>query len=400
MHDDVSGPLSSDELARYARHLVLPEIGETGQRRLRDASVLVAGAGGLGSPLAIYLAAAGVGRIGLAEFDTVSLANLQRQILYETADVGRPKLEAAVRHLTALNPQVRVEPVETRLSAANALEVIGHYDVVADGTDNFAARYLINDACALLGRPDVQGSIFRFEGQVAVFDPPRGPCYRCLFREPPPPGAVPPCSESGVLGVLPGIIGTLQANEVIKLLLGVGEPLRGRLLLFDALRGSFREIAVAPDPGCPLCGREPVIRELRDQADACHAPASEAGPQSEEPAAGRIAAPFDLELLEVTPEAVAPLLDRPAAPLLLDVREAIEVRICSLPGMVWIPMGQLPDRTAELPLDRPIVIYCHLGARSWQAARYLRARGMTATWSLAGGIDAWARRIDPSLRRY
>ncbi len=387
--------LSPEEVARYARHLVLPEIGEEGQRRLRDSSALVVGAGGLGSPLAFYLAAAGVGRIGIVEFDRVHLSNLQRQILYDTGDVDREKLGVAQRRLAAINPLVTVEPVAVRLTAANAREIIARYDVVADGTDNFAARYLVNDTCVLLGKPDVQGSVYRFEGQLTVYDASRGPCYRCVFREPPPPGSVPPCSESGVLGVLPGVIGALQATEVIKLLLGLGTSLSGRLLLFDALRGEFRELAIAKDPECPACGENRSIVAPVDLDGAC-----DLGTGGSPPPPAIAEDVFDPDLLEVTPEQVHRHLERGAPLVLLDVREPIELRICTLPGMTWIPMGQLPARRHELPPDQPIIVYCHLGSRSWQAARYLRAHGLAKSWSLAGGIDSWARRIDSSIRTY
>ena len=381
--DPESSDLTAPELARYGRHLVLPEVGVEGQRRLRAASVLVVGAGGLGSPLALYLAAAGGGRIGLVDFDRVELSNLQRQILYGTADVGHSKLSAASRRLTAVNPHVRVIPHETRLVAANALQIVAGYDVVVDGTDNFPTRYLVNDACVLADKPNVHGSIFRFEGQVSLFRPGHGPCYRCLFPEPPEPGAVPSCAEGGVLGVLPGVIGTLQATETIKLILDCGRSLCGRLLLFDALELRFRELALRRDPACPVCGDEPTIRELVDLQAVCAAEAR-TGPSD----------------LDIDVEALGPRLARESPPFLLDVRSPQEWAICRLPGAVLIPVDQLETRLDEVEREREIVVYCHSGMRSAMAAKLLRDQGYDRVRNLAGGIDAWAERIDPKMPRY
>jgi adenylyltransferase/sulfurtransferase len=429
-HDLAPDDFTRDELARYARQLALPEVGEIGQRRLRDGSVLLVGAGGLGSPLALYLAAAGVGRIGIVEPDEVEIANLQRQVLYDTAQAGRPKHEAARVRLLALNPRIRVDTFPVRLDAGNALTLIREFDVVADGADNFGTRYLVNDACVILGKPDVQGSVLRFEGQLSVFDARVGPCYRCLFPRPPAPESVPSCTDAGVLGALPGVIGTLQATEVLKLLLCTGDPLIGRLLIFDALRCEFRTLQLEKDRDCPACGagRAALAERLRKgiietrEAESCVAPASLLDPTGDptggrhpssargNPAGALLAAPpeapsppqspFDPNALEVSPEQVRAHLDRGGPLVLLDVREAVEVRICRLPGMTWIPLGRLPARLFEVDRDTPVVVYCHLGARSLHAARFLRGRGVERAWSLSGGIDAWARRCDPKMARY
>ncbi len=375
--------LDQREIERYRRHLVLPEVGIEGQARLRAAAVLVVGAGGLGSPVALYLAAAGVGRIGLVEFDTVELSNLQRQILYGTSDVGRPKLEAAVERLQDVNPHVTLEPHSERLNAANALELIPRYDIVVDGSDNFPTRYLVNDACVLATRPFVHGSIFRFEGQVSLFWPSRGPCYRCLFPEPPPAGAVPNCAEGGVLGVLPGIVGSLQATETLKWLLRCGEGLLGRLLLVDALEMRFRELSVRRDQACPACGDEPTITELCEIEESCATP-------EEQPAA----------LQELSVKELQAELSRAEAPLLLDVRTEQEWAICHLSGACLIPAQELDRRCGELPRDREIVVYCHVGMRSAMATRLLCERGFRGVRNLAGGIDAWAATADPEMPRY
>jgi len=372
--------LAAEERMRYSRHLRLPEVGEQGQLRLRGASVLIVGAGGLGSPLALYLAAAGVGRLGLVDFDRVDLTNLQRQVLYGTADVGRPKLEAAGERLAGINPHVVVEPHPQRLAADNAAAILAGYDIVADGTDNFATRYLVNDACVLAGKPNVYGSIFRFEGQVSVFWPGRGPCYRCLYPDPPAAGAVPSCAEGGVLGVLPGTIGALQATEVLKLILGCGEPLIGRLLLFDALESRFRELRLRRDPDCPVCGEQPTIRELRDGDALCAAAAGDGG--------------------DIDVRALKARFDRGDRPLLLDVRTPEEWRIARLAGARLIPIDELASRTEELDPAREIVVYCHVGGRSALAVRYLQQRGFTRARNLLGGIDAWSTLIDPKLPRY
>ena len=374
--------LAHEEVLRYSRHLLLPEVGVEGQRRLKGARVLLVGAGGLGSPAALYLAAAGVGTIGLVEFDLVDVTNLQRQILHGTAALGRPKLESAVERLHDLNPHVRVEPVADRLSSANALEILRRYDLVVDGSDNFPTRYLVNDACVLLGKPLVYGSIFRFEGQVSVFDAKRGPCYRCLYSEPPPPGLVPSCAEGGVLGVLPGIIGSLQALEAIKLLLGVGDSLVGRLVLFDALRLRFRELALRKDPDCPVCGPAPTVTALIDYEAFCGIGGVGGHPE-----------------LEISPKELQAARGG-VGPLVLDVREPHEFEIVHLEGSHLIPLRELPARLAELTAHRDIVALCHHGMRSLQAVELLRGAGFGSARSLAGGIDAWAVEVDPAMARY
>jgi adenylyltransferase/sulfurtransferase len=375
--------LSHDEVLRYSRHLLLPEVGVEGQRRLKGARVLLIGAGGLGSPAALYLAAAGVGTLGLVEFDLVDVTNLQRQILHGTAALGRPKLESAAERLHDLNPHVRVEPVAERLSSANALEILRRYDVIVDGSDNFPTRYLVNDACVLLGKPLVYGSIFRFEGQVSVFDAARGPCYRCLYSEPPPPGLVPSCAEGGVLGVLPGIIGSLQALEALKLLLGIGDSLVGRLVLFDALRLRFRELALRKDPECPVCGPAPTVTALIDYEAFC----------------GIGTVPRHDEL-EVSPAELQALRGGAVGPLVVDVREPHEYEIVHLEESRLVPLRELPARLAELDADREIVVLCHHGVRSRLAVELLRGAGFSRARSLAGGIDAWAVEVDPELPRY
>ena len=380
-------PMSQEDLLRYSRHLILPEVGMSGQRRLKAASVLIVGAGGLGSPLALYLAAAGVGRIGLVDFDRVDASNLQRQILYGSASVGRPKLEAARERLADLNPGVQVDLHEGRLSSANAMEMLKPYDVVADGTDNFPTRYLVNDACTLLGKPNVYGSIFRFEGQASVFDARRGPCYRCLYPDPPPPGLVPSCAEGGVLGVLPGVIGVLQGVETLKLLLGVGEPLIGRLLLFDALALTFRELALRKDPDCPLCGHARTITALVDYEAFCGlSTVEQAGVESRE--------------WEISARELMDRLVRGESPTVIDVREPHEFEIAHLPGTTLIPLNTLPARLAELDTSREIVLHCHHGQRSMRALEFLRSSGFRKLKNLKGGIDAWSRDVDPSVPRY
>jgi adenylyltransferase/sulfurtransferase len=375
-------PLSHSELLRYSRHLLLPEVGVDGQARLGAARVLVIGAGGLGSPAALYLAAAGIGTIGLVDFDTVDVTNLQRQILHGTAMVGLPKLESASARLADLNPHVGVVPHAVRLSSDNARGIIAGYDVVVDGTDNFPTRYLVNDACVLEGKLLVYGSIFRFDGQASVFDATRGPCYRCLYPEPPPPGLVPSCAEGGVLGVLPGIIGSIQALEAIKLVLGIGEPLVGRLVLVDSLRFRIRELALRKDPECPACGASPTLTELIDYEAFCGIPPG--------PGAGT----------EVEARVLAHELRGERAPILLDVREPHEWEIARIGGATLIPLGELPARLAELEPHRPIVTYCHRGVRSQRARELLAGAGFGEVRSLAGGIDAWARDIEPGMARY
>jgi molybdopterin/thiamine biosynthesis adenylyltransferase/rhodanese-related sulfurtransferase len=379
--------LSRDEILRYSRHLLLPEVTLEGQRRLKEARVLVVGAGGLGSPLALYLAAAGVGTIGLAEFDAVDLTNLQRQVLYSTADVGRPKLDAARERLSGLNPEIEIVPHPLRLDSSNVMAVVEGYDVVADGTDNFPTRYLVNDACVLAGKPNVYASVFRFDGQVSVFDARRGPCYRCLFPEPPPPGLVPSCADGGVLGVLPGIVGSLQALEVIKLVLGRGEPLIGRLLLFDALGLRFREIGVRKDPRCAVCGESPTVQAPIDYEEFC-------GLRGEEAAVDAAGLPtLSVEELHARRQA-GEAFD------LLDVREAHEAEIARIPGARLLPLSDLPARLHELDSARTYTLHCHRGTRSVQAYHLLRQAGFGRLRILAGGVDAWAERIDPTLPRY
>jgi molybdopterin/thiamine biosynthesis adenylyltransferase/rhodanese-related sulfurtransferase len=377
--------LGAEELQRYARHLILPEVGVEGQRQLKAARVLIVGAGGLGSPAALYLAAAGVGVLGLVDSDRVEFSNLQRQILHGTAAVGTSKLASAAERLRDVNPGVDLVLHEVRLTSANALGILGGYDVVLDGSDNFPTRYLVNDACALLGKPDVYGSIFRFDGQASVFWAARGPCYRCLYREPPPPELVPSCAEGGVLGVLPGIVGSLQALEAMKLILGAGETLVGRLLLFDALKLRFRELALEKDPDCPLCGAHPSIRELIDYEVFCGVGAA-------------------AERAEVSLEIEARALDAELRAgkrlLLVDVREPFEWEICRVPGSLLMPLGEVPRRFSELDPGAAVVTVCHTGVRSLDAARFLRSRGIANVRSLRGGVAAWAERVDPSMAKY
>ncbi len=382
------GPdLSHAEILRYSRHLLMPEVTLAGQRRLKAARVLVVGAGGLGSPLLLYLAAAGVGTIGVAEFDTLDLTNLQRQVLYATDDVGLPKLDAAVARLRALNPEIAVVPHALRLDGGNVLELFRAYDVVADATDSFPTRYLVNDAAVLTGRPSVYGSVFRFDGQVSVFGAPGGPCYRCLFPEPPPPGLVPSCAEGGVLGVLPGIIGSLQALEVLKLVLGVGDPLVGRLALFDALAPELREVRVPRDPACAVCGDSPTVTAPVDYEAFC-------GVRATGPGTGAAGLPT------VSVEAFRRRREAGEAPLLLDVRERFETDIAAIPGAQVIPLGELPARLHELDTARAYTLTCHHGTRSAQAYELLRRAGFGRLQVLDGGVDAWAARIDPSVPRY
>jgi sulfur-carrier protein adenylyltransferase/sulfurtransferase len=380
-----SAALDNEEILRYSRHLILPEVGAAGQQRLKGSSVLVVGAGGLGSPLGLYLAAAGVGRIGLVDFDVVDASNLQRQIIHGTADIGRPKLASARDRIGDLNPHVTVEPHQTRLTSANALDIAGGYDVVVDGSDNFATRYLVNDTCVLLGKPNVYGSIFRFEGQASVLAAPGGPCYRCLFREPPPPGMVPSCAEGGVLGVLPGLVGVIQATETIKLLLGIGEPLIGRLLLVDALTMRFRTLEIRPDPECPACGTR-EIQSLIDYDQFCGGPA--------------VAAEDPDGVGELTPSQLAERMARGEDFDLIDVREPYEWNIARLAGARLVPMGTFERAIGELDPDRTIILYCRSGARSAHAARQLQSAGFRRVWNLVGGINRWSTDVDPTIPRY
>lgn len=375
--------LSREELRRYGRHLIIPEVGLEGQRRLKSASVAVIGLGGLGSPVALYLAASGIGRLGLVDYDTVDQTNLHRQVIHSTENVGRSKLESARDRIKSLNPNVELNLHQTRLNSQNALEVLAEYDVIVDGTDNFPTRYLVNDACVLLRKPNVYGSIFRFEGQVSVFDPAMGPCYRCLYSEPPPPGLVPTCAEGGVLGVLPGIIGAIQANEAIKLVLGIGEPLVGRLLLFDALKLEFRELKLRKDPTCPICGENPTIRALIDYEAFCGYGAQETRAQE----------------YRISAEELKRQLDENANLVLLDVREPHEHEIVDIGGLL-IPLNELPSRVHELNSAQEIIVYCHYGQRSERAVKFLRDVGFGKVKNLEGGIDRWAEVIDPRLARY
>lgn len=382
-HDRTLPELSREELIRYSRHLLLPEVGLDGQRKLKAARVLLVGAGGLGSPAAIYLAAAGVGTLGIVDFDVVDITNLHRQILHGTSDVGRSKLESAISRLREVNPHVTVEPHETRLTSANALQIIRQYDVVVDGTDNFATRYLVNDACVLTNRPNVYGSIFRFDGQVSVFCTPDGPCYRCVYREPPPAGLVPSCAEGGVLGILPGIVGTLQATEALKLVLGIGEPLIGRLNLVDALGARLRTVRIAKDPTCPACGTR-ELQQLIDYDAFC----------------GVTDVPDEAPMLEITPRELAARLARADDVVLIDVREPYEHAIARIHGARLVPLGAFADAIPSLDRQRDIVIHCRSGARSATAVRQLQAAGFTRVWNVAGGILRWADDVDPTVAKY
>ncbi len=383
--------LAPDELLRYARHLTLPDVGVAGQRRLKAARVLMIGAGGLGSPVGLYLAAAGVGTLGIVDPDIVDRSNLQRQVLHGTSSLGRTKLDSARDRLEDINPHVRIETHPVRFSSDNALELVAGYDVVVDGTDNFPTRYLVNDACVIAGKPNVYGSIFRFEGQNSVFWAERGPCYRCLFPEPPAPGSVPSCAEGGVLGVLPGIVGSIQAMETIKLLLGIGEPLIGRLLLFDSLRMTFREMQLQRDPSCPVCGEHPTIRELIDYDLFCGVPTATTQENS-----------MANEVPEITVSELNQRLGRGDRLAIIDVREPHEWEIGNLgpQGARLIPLGELPERMDEIDPDEEIVLHCRSGGRSAQALELLRAHGYSRLLNLKGGILAWSDTIDPSIPKY
>jgi molybdopterin/thiamine biosynthesis adenylyltransferase/rhodanese-related sulfurtransferase/molybdopterin converting factor small subunit len=380
--------LSKEEYKRYSRHLILPEVGLEGQRKLKAAKVLCIGAGGLGSPVAMYLAAAGVGTIGIVDFDVVDFSNLQRQILHSTPDVGKPKLQSAKEKLTAMNPHVNVVTHDAALSSENALELFAPYDIIVDGTDNFPTRYLVNDACVILGKPNAYGSIFRFEGQASVFATKEGPCYRCLYPEPPPPGLVPSCAEGGVLGVLPGIIGCIQANETIKLILGVGEPLVGRFLIFDALRMKFRELKLRKDPDCPVCGTHPTVTKLIDYEQFC-------GVQS-----STQEAPMSGNTTEISAVELKKRLDRGDVLKIVDVREPHEYQINRIAGSTLIPLGDIPKRYVELDPSDEIVVQCKVGGRSAKAADFLRSKGFTKVLNLTGGIVDWIDKVDPSQPKY
>jgi adenylyltransferase/sulfurtransferase len=378
--------LSKEEILRYSRHLIMPEVGMEGQLKLKRARVLLVGTGGLGAPLGLYLAAAGVGTLGIVDFDKVDFTNLQRQVAFGTSDVGRPKIEAAAERLGNLNPEIQIKSYETQLTSENALEIFRDYNIIVDGTDNFPTRYLVNDACVLLGKPNVYGSIFRFEGQASIFGYPDGPCYRCLYPEPPPPGLVPSCAEGGVLGVLPGIIGSIQAMETLKLILKTGEPLVGRLLLFDALGMKFRELKLRKNPDCPVCGTNPSITKLIDYAEFC-------GIRGEEAPAPQTSVP------EITPRDLKARLDRGDDLYILDVREPHEYQICNIGGHL-IPLGDLSRRVNELDSAREIVAHCRSGKRSAEAAEFLRKAGFKKIWNLKGGILAWSDEVDSSVPKY
>ena len=378
--------LTHEEIERYSRHLILPEVGVEGQLKLKQARVLLVGTGGLGAPMALYLSAAGVGTLGLVDFDVVDRSNLQRQVIHGTSDVGRKKVESAAASIAEINPNVQVVKHELALSSENALDIIKDYDIVAAGTDNFPTRYLVNDACVLLGKPNVYGSIFRFEGQASVFAAQDAPCYRCLYPEPPPPGLVPSCAEGGVLGILPGIIGLIQATEVVKLILGLGEPLKGRLLLYDALAMRFRELKLRKNPECPICGPHRTITQLIDYHQFCGVPQAPATPVA-------IAGEIDLA-------AVKALSDSGEEFQLIDVREPHEYQICKIPQARLIPLGELPKRLHEIDRSLPIVVYCKMGARSAEAADLLRQNGFTGVLNMTGGILAWSSKVDPSVPKY
>ncbi len=378
--------LSKEEIQRYSRHLIMPEVGMEGQLKLKRARVLTIGTGGLGAPLGLYLAAAGVGHLGLVDFDVVDSSNLQRQVTFTTADVGKPKSEAAKARLSALNPAIEIVSYETRLTSDNALELFRDYDIIVDGTDNFPTRFLVNDACVLLGKPNVYGSIFRFEGQATVFGYPDGPCYRCLYPEPPPPGLVPSCAEGGVLGVLPGIVGSIQAMETIKLILGTGEPLVGRLLLFDALAMRFRELKLKKNPDCPLCGTHRTITKLIDYEEFCGIRGEEAPAMTD-------------GIQEITATELKARQDRGDKLFILDVREPHEYQICNLNGKL-IPLGELPRRVNELDSSVEMVVHCRSGKRSADAIHFLQTAGFKKLLNLKGGVLAWADEVDPRMPKY
>ena len=380
--------LTNEEILRYSRHLILPDVGMEGQRRLKGSKVLMVGTGGLGAPLGLYLAAAGVGRIGIVDFDVVDVTNLQRQVIHGTKDVGRPKIDSAADRMLDINPDLQIDKHEVALTSANALEIINDYDIVVDGTDNFPTRYLINDACVLLGKPNAYGSIFRFEGQATVFGYEDGPCYRCLYPEPPPPGLVPSCAEGGVLGILPAVIGSIQATEAVKLILGKGETLKGRLLLYDALNMKFRELKLRRNPECPVCGDNPTVTELIDYQQFCGIPQQEAEEAAME------------SLPEITPLELKAKLDAKEDIFVLDVREPQEYDIAKIPGTTLIPLGELPRRVGELDSTADIVIHCRSGVRSAKAQHILKDMGFSRVTNLSGGILQWSDDVDPTVAKY
>jgi molybdopterin/thiamine biosynthesis adenylyltransferase/rhodanese-related sulfurtransferase len=377
--------LSKDEILRYSRHLIMPEVGMEGQLKLKNASVLLVGTGGLGAPTALYLAAAGIGRIGLVDFDVVDYTNLQRQVIHGTKDVGKPKIDSAIESMSDINPFVKLDRHEVALTSENALEILKDYDYIVDGTDNFPTRYLVNDACVLLKKPNIYGSIFRFEGQATIFAYPGGPCYRCLYPEPPPPGLVPSCAEGGVLGILPGIIGLIQATETVKLILGAGEPLIGRLMLYDALKMKFRELKLRRDPECPACGDHPTITKLIDYQQFCGIPQH----QEAVPVTGEI------DAVELKAK-----LDRGDDFKLIDVREPHEFQICRIPGSTLIPLGELPKHLNELDPTAEYVMHCKMGGRSAKAVDLMKQSGFKKVLNMTGGITAWSDKVDPTVPKY
>jgi sulfur-carrier protein adenylyltransferase/sulfurtransferase len=385
MPETINTTLTHDEMLRYSRHLVMPEVGVAGQEKLKAARVLCIGAGGLGSPVALYLAAAGIGTLGIVDFDVVDSSNLQRQVLFTTEDVGKPKVERAAARIKALNPFIEVRMFNTKLTSANALEIFRDFDIIADGTDNFATRYLVNDACVLSGKLNVYASIFRFEGQASIFADPAGPCYRCLYPEPPPPGLVPSCAEGGVLGILPGLLGLIQSTEVIKTVLGSKETLVGRLLLVDAMAMKFRELKLAKDPECPVCGTNPTVKALIDYEEFCSVRGEEKVVAQTVP--------------EIQPEELKRRLDAGEDLFVLDVREPFEYQLANL-GAKLIPLGELPQRTSELDPNREIVAHCKGGVRSAKAVEILQQAGFKKVSSLAGGILAWSDKVDPKIPKY
>ncbi|HPH95024.1 MAG TPA: molybdopterin-synthase adenylyltransferase MoeB [Anaerolineaceae bacterium] len=381
----MTADLNPAELLRYSRHLMLPEVGLEGQRKLKAASVLVVGTGGLGSPIALYLAAAGVGRLGLVDDDVVDVSNLQRQILHSSAATGRPKVESARTRLADLNPEIEIVPYHTRLTSQNAMDIAAGYDIIVDGTDNFPTRYLLNDLCVLTGKPYIYGSIYRFDGQMSVFDARSGPCYRCLFPAPPPPHLAPTCADGGVLGILPGTIGSLQATETIKLILGAGSPLIGKLLLYDALDLSFQQVSLRKNPHCKVCSAEPEITGLIDYEDFCHLKPADPAAQA---------------ALEVTPAELAARLAGANPPRLIDVREPVEQQVSTIAGAELIPYGQILAQTVELDPQAEMVFFCRTGIRGMRVVENLVSRGFCRVASLRGGINAWAREVDPAVRQY
>ena len=383
--------LGKEEILRYSRHLIIPEVGIEGQQKLKAAKVLLVGTGGLGAPLGLYLAAAGVGKIGIVDFDTVDFTNLQRQVIHFTSDVGRKKIDSAAEKMKAINPYVEIARHEVALTSENALDILKDYDLVVDGSDNYPTRYLVNDACVLLGKPNVYGSIFRFEGQATVFAYEGGPCYRCLYPEPPPPGLVPSCAEGGVLGILPGTIGLIQATETVKLILGIGEPLVGRLLLYDALGMRFRELKLRRNPECPVCGDHPTVTKLIDYHQFCGVPQASAAPPVQEAKVN----PGEIDVVELKQK-----IDRGDNFVLIDVREPHEYRICSIPGANLVPLGELPKRVGEFDPNADIVVHCKSGMRSAKACAFLRQNGFQHVRNVVGGILAWSDKVDPSVPKY